>query len=332
MKKALVTGATGFVGINLCQQLLAQGWQLHILCRPTSNLDPLAKLPLTKCVGDVTDLDSVTAAIPEQCDAIFHVAASTSLWKQYNQSQQEINVGGTRNIIQAALQKRVTRLIHTSSFAVWGFQPNIFNEQSPWVKEGSWINYIKTKRQAEKLVKAAHQDHGLDVVILNPGHILGPHDQHNWSRMIRLIDTNKLPGVPPGNGSFADVREVAKAHIAAYDFGESGSNYLLGGQPSSYLELSHKISKILGRKPARRETPAFVIKSLGRINQWLSTINNKEPDISPESAAMVSCHLLCDSSKAVAKLNYNITAIDELLDITVDWMHENNMLITDDQN
>ncbi len=326
MKKALVTGATGFVGINLCQQLVSQGWQVHILCRASSDLSPLNDLPLTKTVGDINDPNSILAAIPGQCDAIFHVAASTNLWKPNNQSQYQINVEGTSNIIQAALEKQVGRFIHTSSFAVWGFQPEVFNEQSPWVDQGSWINYIKTKREAEELVKTAHRDNGLDAVILNPGHILGPQDQHNWSRMIRLIDTNKLPGVPPGNGSFADVREVAKAHIAAFVYGKSGENYLLGGHSCSYLELTGKIASILGRKPAKRETPAIVIRSLGRINQWIAMFTNKEPDITPEGAAMVSCHLSCDSSKAVDVLNYKMTRIDKLLDITIRWMREQNML------
>ncbi len=330
MKKALVTGATGFVGINLCQQLVAQGWQLHILCRPSSNLGPLSTLPFSKTIGDINDPESIIAAIPEQCDAIFHVAASTNLWKRNNQSQYQINIGGTRNVIQAALQQQVGRFIHTSSFAVWGFQPEVFNEQSPWVDQGSWINYIKTKREAERLVKTAQREAGLDAVILNPGHILGSHDQHNWSRMIGLIDTNKLPGVPPGNGSFADVREVAKAHIAAFEFGESGANYLLGGYSCSYLQLCRKIADILGRKPANRETPAIVIRSLGRINQWVAAFTNKEPDITPEGAAMVSCHLSCDSSKAADVLNYKTTAIDELLDITIEWMRQQDMLINND--
>ncbi len=330
MKQALVTGASGFVGINLCQQLIAQGWRVHILCRPSSSLNPLQNLPITKSIGDITDYNSVLAAIPNQCEAIFHVAASTNLWYQNNAQQYAINVQGTSNVIKAALQKQVGRFIHTSSFAVWGFQADRFNEQSPWVNKGSWINYIKTKREAEKLVKAAHQDNGLDAIILNPGHILGPHDQHNWSRMIRLIDTDKLPGVPPGAGSFADVREVVKAHIAAVNFGSSGANYLLGGETASYLEISRIIAHILGRKLPKTETPAVVIRTLGRINQWLSRVTNKEPDITPESAAMVTNHLLCDSSKARNELNYQTTAPDELLEITIGWMRHNQMLINND--
>ncbi len=327
MKKALLTGASGFVGINLCKELIRQDWQVHILHRNNSDIHPLKELPLIRSVGDITDVDSIMAAVPNNCDAIFHVAASTNLWSRNNDEQRLTNVEGTRNVIQTAMEKQVGRLVHTSSFVVWGFQQQIFNEQTPWVNAGNWINYIHTKREAERLVKDACEQQRLDAVILNPGNVLGAYDKHNWSRFIRLIDTNKLPGIPTARGSFADVREIAKAHITAFEHGHCGENYLLGGVTASFLELCQCIAQNLDRKIPSKPTPASLIRLSGRLNQWLSKFSDNEPEITPEGAALVTHDLVGDSSKAINQLGYKQTSLENMLKSTINWMHQSDKLL-----
>ncbi len=117
---AFVSGASGFVGSNLVRELHGQGWQVHILARPTSSLEEIEGVPLTVHLGDLADSSSVAAAMPENLDAVFHVAASTNFWSKNNVAQDRVNIDGTRNMVEAAIAAKARRFIHTSSFATWG--------------------------------------------------------------------------------------------------------------------------------------------------------------------------------------------------------------------
>src|SRR5512139_2269299 len=100
-----VTGATGFVGLNLVEQLLARGWRVIALHRAGSDLKYLARMRAERAVGDVTDADSLMRALPEGVDAVFHVAGDVSLWSRRNAAQDRINIEGTRNMVGAALAR-----------------------------------------------------------------------------------------------------------------------------------------------------------------------------------------------------------------------------------
>lgn len=324
--KAFVTGATGFVGGHLCRELVAQGWTVSALVRPQTPPEDLAELPLELCPGDVTDLPSLYDAIPEAVDCVFHVAASTNIWARRNAMQEAVNVGGTRNVLDAALRARARRFVHTSSFIVWGFHDQPVTETSPWLENADWINYVRTKRAAERLVKEAVAAGDLDAVIMNPAHILGPGDRHNWSRMIRMVHTGKLPGVPPGGGAFADVREVARAHVSAFRRGRTGANYLLGGHDLAYVELVRMIGEILGRPVPKRASPAWLIRAIARVKVLAAAMTGKAPDITPEGAAMITRHIECDSARAMEELGYAYTEPRRLLEDTCAWMREAGLL------
>ncbi|MEM1410739.1 MAG: SDR family oxidoreductase [Pseudomonadota bacterium] len=324
---AFVTGATGFVGAQLARQLAESGWRVIILVRPTSSLQDLQGLELDVRQGDVVDSGSVHAAMPEQVDAVFHVAASTSIWSRERALQERINVEGTQNVLRAAKTRGARRLVHTSSFVVWGFQDHTVDETTPWTGSGDeWINYLRTKRRAEEHVKAAVADEGLDAVICNPAHILGPGDRHNWSRMIRLVQDQKLPGVPPGGGAFADVREVAAAHIKAFERGERGANYLLGGEDIPFLELIALIGDLLDRPVPSAASPAWQLMLAGRVSNFFSRFSGKAPDITSEGAAMISRHIQCDSGRAQAELGYRFTPVRTLLSDSIAWMRAEGLL------
>ncbi|MEJ2534799.1 MAG: SDR family oxidoreductase [Gammaproteobacteria bacterium] len=322
---AFVTGASGFVGAHLCRQLLDQGWRVRVLLRPTSRRDDLAGLEIEPREGDVTDPASLAAALSGGADAVFHVAASTSIWSRERDLQTRINVDGTRHVIEAAVAAGVPRLVHTSSFAVWGFRHDLITEESPWVEEGGWINYVRTKRRAEELVRAATGEGRLEAVICNPAHILGPGDRHNWSRMIRMVDTGKLPGVPPGGGAFADVREVARAHVAAFERGRNGASYLLGGEDTTFLEVIRMVGDILGKPVPRRASPAWLLRAAGRVQAAVAAVTGRAPDVTPEGAAMITRHLACDSSRAVDELGYRVTPVRALLEDTCAWMRREGL-------
>ena len=120
-RTAFVTGASGFVGSHLVRELHRQGWDIHVLARSTSSLEETEGIPFELHIGDVTDTDSVKNAVPDNADAVFHVAASTNFWSKKNTEQTRINVEGTRNLLEAAIAAGAGRFIHTSSFVTWGF-------------------------------------------------------------------------------------------------------------------------------------------------------------------------------------------------------------------
>lgn len=324
--RAFLTGATGFVGINLAQQLVQQGWTVTALVRPGASLKDISDLDLDLVEGDVTDRASVFRAMPQAVDAVFHVAASTSVWSRNDTMQRRVNVDGTKNILEAATRAGAGRFVHTSSFAVWGFQPSRFDETSPRLANSDWINYVATKWKAECLVRDAIEAGNLDAVILNPAHILGPGDRHNWSRVIRLVDTGKLPGVPPGGGSFSDVREVARAHIRAFERGRTGHNYLLGGPDTMFLDVVRMTGEILDRKVPGRASPAWLLRAAGRAYAMMAAVTGREPDLTPEGAAFITQHIECDSSRAVSDLGYRFTPVRQLLEDTCAWMRAEGML------
>jgi nucleoside-diphosphate-sugar epimerase len=323
---AFVTGATGFLGSRLVRELNDQGWQVHVLARETSSLRDIAELPLTVHRGDVTEPDEVLRCMPPGLDAVFHAAASTNIWSRRNAEQERINVDGTRNVIQAAAESGARRLIYTSSFSTWGFQDARIDESSPRTDATDWINYIRTKHRAEQMVHNAVRTGIVDGVILNPAHILGPGDRRNWSRMIALVDRGKLPGVPPGSGPFADVTEVARAHIRAWHRGRPGEKYLLGGPVASFVEVVRMTGEILGKPVPRRPTPAWLLRAAARAYSLAARFTGREPDLTPEAAAMITRNLLCDSSRAQRELDYRFTDVRSLLQQTVDWMLSVGML------
>jgi dihydroflavonol-4-reductase len=322
---AFVTGSTGFVGTHLVHELVSDGWQVSALVREGSPRDALKDLAVEFRQGDVTDAESILRAMPEQVDAVFHVAASTNVWSGNNAMQTRVNVEGTRHVIHAAEQRGARRLVHTSSFIVWGFRDDRLTEESRRSDNADWINYVRTKWEAELLIDKAIE-RGLDAVILNPAHILGPGDRHNWSRVIRLVDSNKLPGVPPGGGAFADVREVARAHVQAFRLGRTGHRYLLGGEDTEFMDVIRLTGEMLGREVPRRPSPAWALKAVARIKQFKSNLNHREPDLTPESAAMITRHIHCDSGKAQRDLGYRFTPVETLLRDTITWMRENKLL------
>jgi dihydroflavonol-4-reductase len=323
---AFVSGASGFVGSNLVRELHAQGWQVHVLARSTSSLEDIEGIPVAVHFGDLVDSNSVMQAMPGNLDAVFHVAASTNFWSKNNAAQDRVNISGTQNMIEAAVAARARRFIHTSSFVTWGFRNTGLTEQSERTDATDWINYVRSKHLAEEAVQSAVRAKKLDAVILNPAHVLGPGDRHNWSRMIRMANQRKLFAAPPGGGNFCDVREVARAHIEGYHRGRGGEKYLLGGEYATFVDIVRLTGEVLGKWVPGRPAPAWIMNVWARINTAVSAVTGREPDMTPESAAMIAYQIACDSSKAQRELNYRFTPIRTLIEDTANWMNEKGLM------
>jgi nucleoside-diphosphate-sugar epimerase len=318
-RTAFVTGATGFVGLNLVRMLMSQGWDVAAFHRPSSDLRYLARFAPRLTVGSITDAASLVCAIPERADTIFHVAGNTNMWRKGNAEQTRDNVDGTRNVVEAAIAKGVRRLVVTSSISAYGLVSGEINEQTPSLAASSPINYQLTKWRAQEIARAA-VGRGLEVVILQPGAIIGPYDLGTWSRLFVMVRDRRLPGVPPARMTFAHVREVVAAHIAAADKGENGGQYLLGGENRSMLEFVREIADVLGKPAPRREMPLGVIRIAATLGDLASRLTGREPSVTPEVAALMGRVSIVSSAKAQRDLGYRIVALRTMVRDCYDWM------------
>jgi len=326
-KTAFVSGATGFLGLNLVRLLTEQGWAVTALHRPSSNLNYLKRLPVTLVAGEIEEAVSLERAMPEGLDAVFHVAGDVSFWSGHRARQLRTNVEGTRNMVRTARRKGAARFIHTSTIAVYGQQPGAFDETAPHLGRSSPIGYLHSKALAEEEVEKAVAE-GLDAVILNPANIVGPYDLSNWSRLFRLVAEDKLPGIPPGRAPFCHVAEVAKAHLAAFERGRTGENYILGGTEASYVEAFAVVGRLLGRPVPKKPIPAFALALAGRLGELGSRLTHKEPDLTPEMATLLSGAIVCRSDKAARELGFQSVALEVMFRDCYGWMVAEGMILS----
>jgi dihydroflavonol-4-reductase len=322
MSKVLLTGATGFLGQHIQRELIAAGHQVKALSRSEQADALLASQGSEPVRAELTDADSMMRAT-NGVDAIFHTAADTNTWRVNNAAQTRTNVGGIENLIAAAKANNIKKILHTSSVSAYSHLVHgVLREDIPQRGGESWINYECTKFLAEQAVRES----GLDFIIFQPSHILGPGDKQNWSRLIRMIDQNKLPGAPPGSGAFADVREIAKAQVRAFQLAKFGESYLLGGQHARFLALIQQIGIKLNRKTPKKPIPAFVLRLFSQMKYGVSLITRTAPDITPESAVFTIHDLKVDSGKAKRELGYVETDLDSLLNDTITWLRAEKMI------
>ncbi len=326
-KTAFVTGATGFLGLNRIQELSNQKWKIVALYLPSVDLKYLSQYGVTMVGGNLNDADLLCHAIPEGADAVFHLAANTSAWARNNAQQYIDNVEGTRNMVDAALKKKVQRFIYTSSISAFGHHPHeCINEQTVSNAPSCGMQYNKTKFLAENIVKDAVKK-GLNAVILNPCNVIGPYDTNNWTRhFIRPIYHGRLPAVPPGKAMWCHVKDIVDAHISAVDKGVPGENYLLGGTEARFVDVVNEIERLLGKEETRRVQPAWLLKLIVGVLFLKSKIDGKEPMLTPEKYNRAVAHTHCDYSKAAAVLGYRTSPLSVMIKDLFAWLENENLL------
>ncbi|SHF26005.1 hypothetical protein SAMN04487965_1768 [Microbulbifer donghaiensis] len=331
MKYAFVTGGTGFLGANLIEQLIGDGWQVTAMHRRGSDTQLLRQMGVKLVEASLTDAGSLRAAMPENVDAVFHLAANTNMWRGGNAQQWRDNVEGSANIARVAREtfarsKTAGRLIVTSSISAYGYHREQITEESPQLADDPRYHYLYTKKRAEQAVRE-EIGRGLDALFLNPCAIVGKYDSGNWAQTFFMIQKGQLPGVPPGRGSFCHAGAVARAHINAFHKGRRGENYILAGTDASFLEFFGKIAALLEKPVPKRTTPAVAIRTVGWLSDALSRFTGREPVITPEKAALITRRVVASSAKAERELGYDsATDLDAMLRECRDWLIEQKLL------
>ncbi|MEM8485570.1 MAG: NAD-dependent epimerase/dehydratase family protein [Bacteroidota bacterium] len=323
-RTAFVTGADGFVGLNLTKELLKHGWQVFAFCLPACTSPHLEEMRVTILRGDITDKQSLLTAFPEHVDAVFHLAADTSLRSSENKKQNKVNVLGTRNVVEVALEKKAGRFIHMSSVAVFGFHERHIHEQTPSNVYNSNINYFKSKALAEEEVLRGINN-GLDAVILSPGNIIGPYDTSGWAQIFIKIKEDQFSGIGNGGGSFCHVFEVAKVMREAVDKGKTGERYVLGGEDASFHELAVKTQQLIGGNVPDKPVSSAMMHLLSWIVIFFCTLRGKTPFLTPEIATLSSNWLCVDATKAEQELGYRKHSLEEMIQDSYQWLSSQNI-------
>lgn len=321
-KLAFVTGAAGFLGHHLLEVLQEEHWQVHVLLRHPAPAWMASRPGLCIHTGALEDADAVARAMPQGCDAVFHLAANTSSWVGEAAAIQRDNVLATRNVLAATLEAGARRLIATSTLGVFDAGHGRINEASPLLNAEHPNPYLRSKLQADRLLGEAREREGLAVIQMHPGHMLGRYDRSGWIRLFDQLQAGKLGAAPCGRASFCLARDVAQAQVRAATRAVPATRYVLCSADASYLEFFNGIRARMGQAASGRQVPAPVLKAVARLSQWAGRISGKAPLITPGLAALLSSELLGDAGLARRELGFPATQLAAMLDETAGFWRQ----------
>ncbi len=323
----LVTGATGFVGTWLVRELVRRGEEVRVLHRKSSSLLDLDGLSFSSRLGDICDPESLREAV-SGTDTVFHLAGVVGYSKAMRALMYDVNVRGTRNVVEAMQHAPNARLVYMSSVVAVGasFDGTPLNENSPFNLSHLDLGYFETKREAEALVIAAHRHGKVDCVIVNPSTIYGAADAKKGSRKTQLkVAQGKFPFYTSGGVSIVSVHDVVAAVLKAREVGRSGERYILSGENISIHDLFSRIARIAGSKPPHIYMPNMLVRALGKTGDILERHGRRGP-INTENAWTSILFHWFDHQKATRELGFNPRPAEEALVESVAWMRQNGLL------
>lgn len=328
--KALVTGATGFVGSAVVRALLAAGHAVCALARPTGDRRNLDGLDISVAVGDLTDPVSLRTACAG-CDAVFHVAADYRLWTRDPQAMMAANVDGTRNVVRAAMDAGVARIVYTSSVATLGVRPGgeLADEETPATFKDMIGPYKRSKFLAEEAVRDMVARQGAQVVIVNPSAPIGPRDikPTPTGRMIVEAAAGRMPAYVDTGLNVVHVDDVAAGHLAAFERGRIGERYILGGENLTLRQILVAIAAITGKRAPLFRVPHGLIFPIALVAEaWTRWSGGDEPFATVDGVRMARKTMFFTSEKAVRDIGYEARPAIEALSDAILWFRENGYL------
>ncbi len=325
MANILITGGTGFIGIPLVKKLHELGHKLKLLIRESSNTTPFKELnDIDYVIGDVQDISSLEKAV-NKVDAIYHLAAYTGIWAKDKSIYYDVNVKGTENVVNVALENNL-KLFYVSSFTALGPTPQEPVDETH-EKEDFFMEYEKSKFQAKKLVKS-YIPKGLKVMMFYPGIVYGPGDFNIFGRMLFDVMRGKMfpLGICPGKGEAMtclsyvyDASNVLADVINREDL--FGEDFILGGENVRFKEYLDLIAKI-GRDKKAIKLPFIFAMAYAWLLEVKAKFNKKSPYLTRPTLRAIKYHRSYSSKKAINKLGYKITPLKEGLEETINWYKE----------
>ena len=322
----LVTGGTGLVGSHLLFDLINSGEKVRALKRKSSNLDNVKNVfgyysdnandlfnKIEWADGDVLDIFSLEDAMKDVSE-IYHCAGMVSFEPGNEKFLMKVNVNGTANVVNIALDKKIKKLCYVSSISSLGRAEHdgFVDEQTHWVSSNKNSHYSVSKYGGEREVWRGIEE-GLDAVIVNPSIILGP---GNWNSGSSRVFTSVLKGLKfytVGVNGFVDVRDVSKAMVQLMESKIKNERFILNSENISYQKLFNLIAKYLGKKPPTIHAGKFLSAVVWREEKIRSFITGSKPFITKETARTANSTYRYSTKKIETKLNFEFIPIEKTI-------------------
>jgi dihydroflavonol-4-reductase len=322
--KALVTGASGFIGGAVVRALVAAGIDVRITARSGNDLRHLTGLPLERVEADLRDKDSLVRAL-QGCRHLYHVAAHYALWAKDPSIFYDVNVNGTRTLLVAAREAGIERTVYCSTIGAIGLPPGggLGTETTPVSLDQMAGHYKRSKYLAEQEVLKLVRE-GLPVVIVNPSAPVGAGDVKPTPTGQVIVDFMKgrMPAYIETGMNLIDVDDVAVGHLLAMEKGRVGERYILGNKNLLLREVFEILSRLTGVKAPRVKLPRLAILPLAYMNDWIASLTSHPPRIPLEGIRMAKYKMHYDCSKAIKELGLPQTPVETALDKAVRWFRE----------
>jgi dihydroflavonol-4-reductase len=323
----LVTGASGFLGSHVARQLVARGEDVRVLMRPSSTNRAIADLSLEYVTGDLRDPASIARAM-QGAKRVFHVAADYRFWAKRSRDIYDSNVGGTKNLVDAAMHAGVEQFIYTSTVATIAVdRPQHPNEFTDSRLEEMVGHYKRSKwMAAQEVLKAAKV--GLPAIVVMPTTPVGPWDWKPTPTGKIILDflNGKMPGYVETGLNFVGVEECAAGHLLAAEKAKVGERYLLGGENLTFKALLDMLSKITGLPTPKLKIPHGLALGVAYASTVFSRLIGRVPQI-PIEAVKVARHMMfVDCSRAQRELGFKAGPVAAALERAVRWYEANGYI------
>ena len=320
----LVTGPTGHIGNVLVRELVKRGEKVRALVLPKDDLTPLVGLDVDLVLGDILDPESLKRAFRSITD-VYHLAGMISIMPGHNKMVHRVNVEGTQNIIQAAKQAGVNRMVYTSSIHALKRVPHgiTIDENIPFDPQHAISDYDQSKAQASLAVLEAVRK-GLNAVIACPTGVIGPHD-YKGSEMGQVIKDymeDRPAFYIEGAYDFVDVRDVAQGLILAQEKGKTGETYILSGEHITVKRLLEMVWGVTGKRFMQAKIPTVLADFVANFTPSYYRLFNKKPRITPYSLETLKSNAVITHKKASRELGYAPRSLKESIIDTVHWLLE----------
>jgi nucleoside-diphosphate-sugar epimerase len=327
--KVLVTGATGFLGINLCKELVKKGYIVNALYRSEVKARFLKQKNINLFKGNITDIKSIETAI-KGCDYVFHLAAYAEVWAKKKDTFYKINYLGVKNVLDIAEKEGIRKIVVTSTAGVFGPSNNEIINENTTRKVNYFTLYEKTKAESEKLISERAAE-GLNAVIVNPTRVYGPglmSTGNSLSKMIKLYTEGKfrfLPGNGKSIGNYVFIDDVVNGHILALEKGIAGEKYILGGENISYIDFFKVLAEISGKNYILFKFPLYLMLVISFFMLIFAEGFGVKPLITPGWVRKYHYSFSISSEKAREKLGYQITPLKTGIAKTLDFLRSKSI-------
>jgi dihydroflavonol-4-reductase len=301
--------------------LLERGDRVRALCRPASEI---RELPVERVTGDLRDPASLVRAV-EGCDLVFHVAADYRLWSKHPEELYSSNVDGTRNLLNAAQNAGVARIVYTSTVGCIGMPPGENGTETTPVSEADMAGHYKRSKWLAEQVALEKAREGVPVIIVNPTAPIGDHDWKPTPTGKIILDflREKLPAFVDTGLNLVDVRDTARGHLLAAERGKPGERYILGCENLTLEEILGRLSGLSGKPKPRAKIPYSVAYAAGVVTTGWANLTGKEPIAPLEAVKMARKKMFVTHAKASRDLGFAPGSVDGALERAVRWFQAN---------